>query len=175
MILEVDAVDTFYGETQALFGASLAVERGQVFALLGPNGAGKTTMLRSILGLTRPRRGAIRFAAANHAHHARDRPRASLCAGRPAACPTLTVRAICIEQTRTRFKVDHRGCDSSRRSNLMARDAEIFPGGECRWWRLRVRGWATRVSCSNEPAGTGAEIGAMCGDHSQAARGGVRR
>ena len=61
MILEVEAVDTFYGETQALFGASLAVERGKVFALLGPNGAGKTTMLRSILGLTRPRRGAIRF------------------------------------------------------------------------------------------------------------------
>jgi ABC-type branched-subunit amino acid transport system ATPase component len=43
MILEVEAVDTFYGETQALFGASLAVERGKVFALLGPNGAGKTT------------------------------------------------------------------------------------------------------------------------------------
>src|SRR6266446_4369285 len=61
MILEVDAVDTYYGETQALFGASLAVERATVFALLGPNGAGKTTMLRSILGLTRPRRGAIRF------------------------------------------------------------------------------------------------------------------
>ena len=61
MILEVDAVDTFYGETQALFGASLAVPRAKVFALLGPNGAGKTTMLRSILGLTRPRRGAVRF------------------------------------------------------------------------------------------------------------------
>src|SRR6478609_6053437 len=61
MILQVDAVDTFYGETQALFGASLAVERAKVFALLGPNGAGKTTMLRSILGLTRPKRGAIRF------------------------------------------------------------------------------------------------------------------
>ena len=61
MILEVETVDTFYGETQALFGASLAIERAKVFALLGPNGAGKTTMLRSILGLTRPRRGAIRF------------------------------------------------------------------------------------------------------------------
>src|SRR5258707_13167457 len=61
MILEVDAVDTYYGETQALFGASLAVERAAVFALLGPNGAGKTTMLRSILRLQRPRRGAIRF------------------------------------------------------------------------------------------------------------------
>src|SRR5258705_11411574 len=61
MILEVEAVDTYYDETQALFGASLAVKCATVFALLGPNGAGKTTMLRSILGLTRPRRGAIRF------------------------------------------------------------------------------------------------------------------
>src|SRR3569623_2895894 len=61
MILEVDGVDTFYGETQALFGASLAIEHAKVSALLGPIGAGKTTMLRSILGLTRPRRGAVRF------------------------------------------------------------------------------------------------------------------
>src|SRR5258706_9067267 len=63
MILEVDAVDTYYGETQALFGASLAVKPATEFALLGPNGAGKTTMLRSILGLTRPRPGAIRYDA----------------------------------------------------------------------------------------------------------------
>src|ERR1700754_3586993 len=61
MILEDETIDTFYGETQALFGASLAIEHAKVFALLGPNGAGKTTMLRSILGLTRPRRGAVRF------------------------------------------------------------------------------------------------------------------
>ena len=61
MILEVQGIDTYYGETQALFGASLAVAAGEVVALLGANGAGKTTMLRSILGLTRPKRGVIRF------------------------------------------------------------------------------------------------------------------
>jgi branched-chain amino acid transport system ATP-binding protein len=60
-MLEIDRVDTFYGETQALFGASLAVRQGEAVALLGPNGAGKTTMLRSILGLTPARRGSIRF------------------------------------------------------------------------------------------------------------------
>ncbi len=61
MRLEVEQIETFYGETQALFGASLSVEVGEVVALLGPNGAGKTTTLRSILGLTPARRGAIRF------------------------------------------------------------------------------------------------------------------
>jgi branched-chain amino acid transport system ATP-binding protein len=60
-MLEIERVDTFYGETQALFGASLSVRQGEAVALLGPNGAGKTTTLRSILGLTPARRGAVRF------------------------------------------------------------------------------------------------------------------
>jgi branched-chain amino acid transport system ATP-binding protein len=60
-MLEIDAIDAFYGETQALFGASLRVARGEAVALLGPSGAGKTTMLRSILGLTPARRGSIKF------------------------------------------------------------------------------------------------------------------
>src|SRR5574339_1063937 len=60
-MLALDNIDTFYGVTQALFGVSLAVGAGEVLALLGANGAGKTTVLRSILGLTPPRRGGIRF------------------------------------------------------------------------------------------------------------------
>lgn len=60
-MLEVDSIETFYGETQALFGPKLTVGEGEVVALLGPNGAGKTTTLRSILGLSPPRRGQIRF------------------------------------------------------------------------------------------------------------------
>jgi branched-chain amino acid transport system ATP-binding protein len=60
-VLEVRDIETFYGETQALFGASVTVRQGEAVALLGPNGAGKTTMLRSILGLTPARRGTVRF------------------------------------------------------------------------------------------------------------------
>ena len=60
-LLEVDAVDVFYGAVQALRGVSLAVEEGERVALLGANGAGKTTTLRTISGLLAPRRGAIRF------------------------------------------------------------------------------------------------------------------
>ena len=96
MILEVEGVDTFYGETQALFGASLAVERGKVFALLGPNGAGKTTMLRSILGLTRPtsRRDPVRRPRCHAQRDARHRAsRCRLGARRPAAVPDALGRA----------------------------------------------------------------------------------
>jgi branched-chain amino acid transport system ATP-binding protein len=60
-LLEVRGLETSYGESQVLFGVSIAVERGQVVALLGRNGAGKTTTLSSIMGLVRPRAGSIRF------------------------------------------------------------------------------------------------------------------
>ena len=60
-MLTIDNIDTFYGETQALFGVSLTVAEGEAVALLGANGAGKTTVLRSILGLTQARTGVISF------------------------------------------------------------------------------------------------------------------
>jgi len=60
-VLEVDEIDTFYGESQILWKASLKVGPGQIVALLGRNGMGKTTLVRSIMGLTPPRNGCIRF------------------------------------------------------------------------------------------------------------------
>ncbi len=61
MMLEVEDIHTYYGDSYVLQGVSLQVEQGQVVALLGRNGVGKTTLIRSIIGFTPPRRGAIRF------------------------------------------------------------------------------------------------------------------
>ncbi len=60
-LLEAAGLETFYGKSQVLRGVSFEVPRGQITALLGRNGAGKTTTLRSIMGLTPPRRGAVRL------------------------------------------------------------------------------------------------------------------
>jgi branched-chain amino acid transport system ATP-binding protein len=61
-LLEISGLETFYGASQALFGMHLTVGEGEVVALMGRNGMGKTTAINSILGLVRPRAGAVRFA-----------------------------------------------------------------------------------------------------------------
>nr|WP_210337671.1 ABC transporter ATP-binding protein [Ensifer sp. ENS02] len=61
-MLELKRLETFYGASQALFGVNLDVREGEVVALMGRNGMGKTTTINSILGLVRPRSGAISFA-----------------------------------------------------------------------------------------------------------------
>ena len=60
-MLEVTGLETSYGRSQVLFGVDLKVARGEVVALLGRNGMGKTTTIRSIMGLTAPKAGAITF------------------------------------------------------------------------------------------------------------------
>ena len=60
-LLQVERIDAFYGDFQALFGVSLAVRSGQVVAVIGANGAGKSTLLKCIAGLMHPRAGAIAF------------------------------------------------------------------------------------------------------------------
>jgi len=60
-LLEVEKIETSYGLSQALFGISLMVEPGEIVALLGRNGVGKTTVMRSIIGLTPPNRGIVRW------------------------------------------------------------------------------------------------------------------
>lgn len=60
-LLELDSVETYYGESHILEGVDLEVEEGEVVALMGRNGVGKTTTLRSILQLSPPREGSIRY------------------------------------------------------------------------------------------------------------------
>ena len=60
-ILSLDEVHTDIAQYQILHGVSLDVPEGGVHVILGRNGAGKTTTLRTIMGLWKPRRGAIRF------------------------------------------------------------------------------------------------------------------
>src|SRR5207245_8890981 len=64
-LLEVDRLDTFYGKSHVLRDLSFGVPRGRITTLLGRNGMGKTTTLRSIMGLTPPRSGTIRFDGPN--------------------------------------------------------------------------------------------------------------
>jgi branched-chain amino acid transport system ATP-binding protein len=64
VILELEGVDTFYGTSHVLQGVSLRVREGETVALLGRNGVGKTTTLRSVMGLTPPRAGSVRFRGA---------------------------------------------------------------------------------------------------------------
>jgi branched-chain amino acid transport system ATP-binding protein len=137
MILEVANIDTYYGETQALFGVSLAVAPGEVVALLGPNGAGKTTTLRSILGLTRARRGQVRFDGRDVTEvptHEIARAGIGWVPDDRRICPTLTVaRNLAIAVKRTRFRtwsLKEVFEIFSALEYLMGREAENLSGGE---------------------------------------------
>jgi branched-chain amino acid transport system ATP-binding protein len=61
MMLQVKEIHTYYGTSHILFGISFQVQEGEAVCLLGRNGAGKTTTLRTIIGLTPPRKGSIQF------------------------------------------------------------------------------------------------------------------
>src|SRR6266498_894762 len=60
-LLDVRALDAFYGDFQALFGISLCVPAGEMVAVIGANGAGKSTLLKCIAGVIASRRDAILF------------------------------------------------------------------------------------------------------------------
>ena len=60
-LLEVEKLNSYYGDSHILFDVSLRVERHEVVALLGRNGAGKSTTLKSLMGVVTPRSGAVRL------------------------------------------------------------------------------------------------------------------
>jgi branched-chain amino acid transport system ATP-binding protein len=68
-LLEVEAVNSFYGPIQALREVSLQVGAGDAVAVLGPNGAGKSTLLHTISGLVKARQGSIRYQGHSIAGH----------------------------------------------------------------------------------------------------------
>ncbi|MBC8267692.1 MAG: ABC transporter ATP-binding protein [Rhodospirillaceae bacterium] len=136
-MLSVSNIETFYGETQALFGTSLEVAEGEVVALLGPNGAGKTTTLRSILGLSPARSGSIHF-------DGRDVTRTATCDIANAGVgwvpddrrifPTLKVKTnLSLGKKKTRFRSwseNEMFEIFSAIEYLMERDCENLSGGE---------------------------------------------
>jgi len=60
-LLEIEDIQTYYGQSHVLYGVSMSIEEGETVALMGRNGAGKTTTMRSIIGMTPPRSGTITF------------------------------------------------------------------------------------------------------------------
>ncbi|MEP7068057.1 MAG: ABC transporter ATP-binding protein [Usitatibacter sp.] len=137
MMLEVADIETFHGETQALFGVSLDVGAGEVVALLGANGAGKTTTLRSILGLTRARRGRISFDGRDVtgvATHLIARAGVGWVPDDRRVFPALTVaRNLEIARKATRFRPwTLKECFEvfSALEHLLGRECENLSGGE---------------------------------------------
>jgi branched-chain amino acid transport system ATP-binding protein len=137
MMLEVSRIETYYGETQALFGPSLAVGDGEVVALLGANGAGKTTTIRSILGLTPARRGSIRFDDTDITRRPTDEIARMGIGWVPddrRIFPTLTVARnlqIAVKESRFRpWSTQDMFAIFSALEHLMPRECENLSGGE---------------------------------------------
>jgi branched-chain amino acid transport system ATP-binding protein len=136
-MLSISDIHTFYGETQVLFGVSIEVREGEVVALLGPNGAGKTTTLRSILGLSKVKRGKVDFDGRDiTARPTHEIARAGIgwVPDDRRVFPTLTVeRNLAIAKKRTRFRAwSARECFEifSALEYLRWRECENLSGGE---------------------------------------------
>jgi branched-chain amino acid transport system ATP-binding protein len=68
MLLEAAGRHTYYGASHVLHGVDFAVGPGETIGLMGRNGMGKTTLIRSVLGLVRPRSGTVRMRGRDVTH-----------------------------------------------------------------------------------------------------------
>ena len=103
-LLQLSAIETFYGPSQALFGVDLDVGEGEVVTLMGRNGMGKSTTIRSVCGLTPARAGRITFAGEDLARlppHRIARLGIGLVPEGRRCFPNLTVRENLVASART--------------------------------------------------------------------------
>jgi branched-chain amino acid transport system ATP-binding protein len=136
-LLELRKLHVSYGGIKAVRGIDLKVDKGELVCLIGANGAGKTTTIRSILGLTRPRRGTIRFNGSEITRApTHEIARAGICwvPDDRRLCPTLTVaKNLRIAMKRTAFRawtLNETFSIFSPLEHLMHREAENLSGGE---------------------------------------------
>ncbi len=109
-MLQISDIETFYGRSQVLFGVSFEVGPGEVVTLMGRNGMGKTTTVRSIMGLTPPRSGRIRFEGVeiqNRPSHEVARAGLALVPEGRQVFPTLTVRENLIATAANRSSAEN--------------------------------------------------------------------
>jgi branched-chain amino acid transport system ATP-binding protein len=95
LLVEASGLHTYYGSHHILQGVGLTIGRGEAIGLMGRNGMGKTTLLRTILGLVRPREGSVRIRGRDATHEAAHRIARSGLAYVPEGrgiFPNLTVR-----------------------------------------------------------------------------------
>jgi branched-chain amino acid transport system ATP-binding protein len=121
-MLQVTDIETYYGRSQVLFGVSLEVNSGEVITVMGRNGMGKTTLIRSVMGLTPPRSGSIRFRGKelkNQPSYVAARAGIALVPEGRQIFPTLTVRENLIATAANRSGLDN--------SWTLERVFEMFP------------------------------------------------
>ncbi|GAB4169310.1 MAG: ABC transporter ATP-binding protein [Rhodocyclaceae bacterium] len=68
VLIEARGIQTYYGDSHVLHGVDLRVASGETLGLMGRNGMGKTTLIRSVLGLVRPRAGSVRVRGRDMTH-----------------------------------------------------------------------------------------------------------
>ena len=136
-MLKATGLTKRFGATCALRDLDLEIRAGEIQCLLGANGAGKTTTLRSILGLTRPRCGVIRFNGSDITFaptHVIARAGISWVPDDRRLCPTLTVaKNLRIATKKTPFRgwtLEETFSIFSPIEHLMHREAENLSGGE---------------------------------------------
>ncbi|MBI4400284.1 MAG: urea ABC transporter ATP-binding subunit UrtE [Nitrospirae bacterium] len=142
-MLQLTNLNVFYGESHILRNISLEVASGQVVCLMGRNGVGKTTLLKTIMGLLRPRSGQIRFEGAEIAAESPDRRTRRGLAYVPQGreiFPHLTVRENLRIGLEARRPSDNNGPEPSaleevfalfpRLTTLLDRPGGVLSGGE---------------------------------------------